>query len=324
MTWEQKLEVLVPRPTAWETARQVARDLRGDRLALGPSDAARTQTLLAALASSARPTRPRKEGRPISAVLLDDVARLRAPLRRPQRAQATRSRSGSRTRTPSRPPTCTPYLAITRAEKRSGKTRLLEVLELLVRQPLPTANISDAALFRVIDEQKPTLLVDEVDAIFGPRRASVRSCAGCSNAGYRRGADAHRMGGAQEHDPPDVRRVLPEGVRRDRRLSAGHDRRPRDRDPARAPDAGGEGRALPPRDASPRRRAPRPSDRLARAAAGLARRPGPTLPESSTTAPRTSGSRCSRSPTWPAATGRSVHVRRRSCSRAARSARTTR
>jgi hypothetical protein len=36
----------------------------------------------------------------------------------------------------------TPYVAVTSAEKRSGKTRLLEVLELLVREPLPTANIS--------------------------------------------------------------------------------------------------------------------------------------------------------------------------------------
>lgn len=31
----------------------------------------------------------------------------------------------------------TPYLTITSAEKRSGKTRLLEVLELLAREPLP-------------------------------------------------------------------------------------------------------------------------------------------------------------------------------------------
>jgi hypothetical protein len=35
----------------------------------------------------------------------------------------------------------TPYLAVTSAEKRPGKTRLLEVLELVVREPLPTANI---------------------------------------------------------------------------------------------------------------------------------------------------------------------------------------
>ncbi len=36
----------------------------------------------------------------------------------------------------------TPYVAITSAEKRSGKTLLLEVLELLVNAPLVTANIA--------------------------------------------------------------------------------------------------------------------------------------------------------------------------------------
>jgi Protein of unknown function (DUF3631) len=88
----------------------------------------------------------------------------------------------------------TPYLAVTSAEKRSGKTRLLEVLELLVREPLPTANISDAALFRVVAERSPTLLMDEVDAVFKSReREELR---GLLNAGYRRGAVAHRMGGS--------------------------------------------------------------------------------------------------------------------------------
>jgi hypothetical protein len=89
---------------------------------------------------------------------------------------------------------CTPYLSISSSEKRSGKTRLLEVVELLVREPLPTANISDAALFRVIDERQPTLLVDEVDAIFG-KRSQRDELRGMINAGYRRGATTHRMGG---------------------------------------------------------------------------------------------------------------------------------
>jgi Protein of unknown function (DUF3631) len=88
----------------------------------------------------------------------------------------------------------TPYLAITSPEKRSGKTRLLEVLELLTREPLPTANISDAALFRVVAAKRPTLLFDEVDVVFKVReREELR---GLLNAGYRRGAVAHRMGGA--------------------------------------------------------------------------------------------------------------------------------
>src|SRR4051794_7858052 len=89
----------------------------------------------------------------------------------------------------------TPYLAITSAEKRSGKTRLLEVLELLVRAPLPTSNISDAALFRAIAELSPTLLFDEVDAIFGPKARDREDLRGMLNAGYRRGAVARRMGG---------------------------------------------------------------------------------------------------------------------------------
>src|SRR4029077_18577129 len=90
---------------------------------------------------------------------------------------------------------CTPYLAISSPEKRSGKTRLLEVLELLVHEPLPTANISDAALFRAISELGPTLLLDEVDAIFGPKARDREDLRGMLNAGYRRGAVARRMGG---------------------------------------------------------------------------------------------------------------------------------
>ena len=90
---------------------------------------------------------------------------------------------------------CTPYLAVSSSEKRSGKTRLLEVLELLVREPLPTANISDAALFRVIDDRQPTLLFDEVDAIFG-KKSQRDELRGIINAGYRRGATTHRMGGS--------------------------------------------------------------------------------------------------------------------------------
>ena len=59
----------------------------------------------------------------------------------------------------------TPYLAITSPEKGSGKTRLLEVLHGVVREPLITASISPAALARTVDESHPTLLLDELDAL---------------------------------------------------------------------------------------------------------------------------------------------------------------
>jgi hypothetical protein len=90
----------------------------------------------------------------------------------------------------------TPYLAVTSAEKRSGKSRLRETLELVVRAPLPAANISDAALFRAIANGAPTVLLDEADALFKAReREDLR---GLLNAGYRRGAVDYRMGGANK------------------------------------------------------------------------------------------------------------------------------
>jgi hypothetical protein len=90
----------------------------------------------------------------------------------------------------------TPYLAVTSAVKRSGKTRLREVLGLLVHAPLTASNISDAALFRAVEQLTPTLLLDEADAVFKAReREDLR---GMLNAGYRRGAVAYRMGGANK------------------------------------------------------------------------------------------------------------------------------
>ncbi len=90
----------------------------------------------------------------------------------------------------------TPYLAVTSAEKRSGKSRLLEVLALLVARPLSTANVSDAALFRSIGESRPpTLLFDEVDATFGPKARDREDLRALLNAGYRRGATVLRCVG---------------------------------------------------------------------------------------------------------------------------------
>jgi hypothetical protein len=61
---------------------------------------------------------------------------------------------------------------------------------------LSASNISDAALFRAVAKQNPTLLLDEADAIFKAReREDLR---GLLNAGYRRGAVALRMGGANK------------------------------------------------------------------------------------------------------------------------------
>jgi hypothetical protein len=92
----------------------------------------------------------------------------------------------------------TPYLFVTSAEPECGKTRLLEVLHEVAREPRSTMNISDAALFRAIDSLKPTLFLDEVDAVFNPKareRGAKDDLRALLNAGYRRGQVVFRMGG---------------------------------------------------------------------------------------------------------------------------------
>src|SRR3546814_458929 len=65
----------------------------------------------------------------------------------------------------------TPRLAALSPEKGSGKTRLMEMLELLVPSPLLTVNISPAALFRKIDAGACTVLLDEADPSLGVKVA---------------------------------------------------------------------------------------------------------------------------------------------------------
>lgn len=90
----------------------------------------------------------------------------------------------------------TPYLAVTSAEKRSGKSRVLELLALLAPKPLAAADVSAAAMFRTIADDRPTLLLDEVDALFNRKGADkVEELRGLLNAGHRRGAEVVRMVG---------------------------------------------------------------------------------------------------------------------------------
>lgn len=89
----------------------------------------------------------------------------------------------------------TPKLSIQSAEKRSGKTRLLEVIELLTRSPIRTASITPAALFRIIEALEPALLIDEVDTIWKGNTDRAEELRGLLNAGQRRGASVYRCVG---------------------------------------------------------------------------------------------------------------------------------
>ena len=76
----------------------------------------------------------------------------------------------------------TTYVGVSSPEKRCGKTTLLGVLGKVVHKPLASANISPPALFRVIEEAEPTLLIDEADT-FLQGNDEMR---GILNAGYNR------------------------------------------------------------------------------------------------------------------------------------------
>jgi hypothetical protein len=84
----------------------------------------------------------------------------------------------------------TPYIWVHSPEMGSGKTRLLEVLELVAREPWRVVEPSEAVTFRVIDKNCPTLLLDEIDVIFSKDRAGDTQAGlrGIMNSGYRRGA----------------------------------------------------------------------------------------------------------------------------------------
>jgi hypothetical protein len=85
-----------------------------------------------------------------------------------------------------------PYLFVTAASKRSGKSRVLEVSEFLAKNAKKTESASSAALVRSIDKDNPpSFLLDEVDQLYsGKKSGDAEATSTCRflNAGYRRGA----------------------------------------------------------------------------------------------------------------------------------------
>jgi hypothetical protein len=83
----------------------------------------------------------------------------------------------------------TPYVRVKSAERESGKTRLLEVLELLVRRGWLNVNPSAGTIFRKGDADAPTLLLDEIDQMPFRDRTDLLSVL---NSGYRIGVKVPR------------------------------------------------------------------------------------------------------------------------------------
>lgn len=90
---------------------------------------------------------------------------------------------------------CTPYLHITAPEKGCGKSRLLETLEAVVWEPCKSGGMTAAALLRTVDQEKPTLLLDELDAAFGGEKEYKEALRGILNEGFRRGGNFRKCDG---------------------------------------------------------------------------------------------------------------------------------
>jgi Protein of unknown function (DUF3631) len=81
-----------------------------------------------------------------------------------------------------------PYLAITSPTKRCGKTRVCEMISFVCFQPLQTVSISSAALYRILGEDKRTLLIDEAESLSRPRDEKAATLREILNSGYRKGS----------------------------------------------------------------------------------------------------------------------------------------
>jgi Protein of unknown function (DUF3631) len=107
----------------------------------------------------------------------------------------------------------TPYLSITSPEKESGKSRLLEILELLVARPWLTGRVTAAVLCRKVDKERPTLLLDESDAAFRSGDDYAEALRGILNTGHRRGgASSLCIGQGSNIDFKDFSTFAPKAI----------------------------------------------------------------------------------------------------------------
>lgn len=83
-----------------------------------------------------------------------------------------------------------PYLVITSETKRSGKTRLSELLSFVASVPLNMAGMTAAAVYNSIKDLNPTMFIDEAETLSGESAEVMRSVL---NVGYRKGQTIPRV-----------------------------------------------------------------------------------------------------------------------------------
>lgn len=103
---------------------------------------------------------------------------------------------------PERPYT-TPYIYLNSLEPGSGKTTLLNLLRPLALNTEKADNMTSSVLFRLIESIHPTMLIDEVDALFTGTKAT-EEMRGVVNSGYKVGGYIWRN--APGKDGPEPRK----------------------------------------------------------------------------------------------------------------------
>jgi hypothetical protein len=88
-----------------------------------------------------------------------------------------------------------PHLAISSPEKRCGKTLLMRLLELVTHRAYNMANVSPAAVYRLIKKEQPTLLVDEAQSLSRRGSEAAEVTREIFNASIDRNARIVRCGG---------------------------------------------------------------------------------------------------------------------------------
>ena len=85
-----------------------------------------------------------------------------------------------------------PYFVITSATKRSGKTRLGEIISFCCNKPENFAAMTGPTFYRIIEQEKPTIIFDEAEKLSSEAASTMRSVL---NVGYRKGQSIPRTMG---------------------------------------------------------------------------------------------------------------------------------
>jgi hypothetical protein len=67
------------------------------------------------------------------------------------------------------------YLVISASTKRAGKTRLMELLSFIAARAHHSADITPAALFAIVEDEKPTLMIDEAERFAASQKGFSRN-----------------------------------------------------------------------------------------------------------------------------------------------------